>query len=71
MDTIYISITSSQSGENVAGLTDDKAYRQFLSDMKEESLMNQMERCNFIKLLRRQGCRLNRLIEITVFEPQL
>lgn len=54
---------TSQSGENVAGLTDDNAFNQFLSDMKDDSPMNMWERYHFIQILHPQGCRLNRLIE--------
>lgn len=52
-----------QSGADTAGLTDDNAYNQFLSDLKDESLMNMRERYHFIEILRPQGYRLNRLIE--------
>jgi len=70
MDTIYIPISVTQSGENVAGLSDDKAYEQFLSDLKQDSPMNQKERCHFLTLLFQQGRTLNRLIETPVLEPQ-
>lgn len=54
---------TSQSGENSAGLTDDNAFNQFLSDMKDDSPMNVRERFHLIELLRPHGRRLNRLIE--------
>lgn len=52
-----------QSGAGIAGLTAGNAYNRFLSDLKDESLMNTGERYHFVEILRPQGCRLNRLIE--------
>lgn len=71
MDTIYFPVSMLQSGENVAGLTNDKAYIQFLSDMKGESRMNPKERFHLITILRQQGRELNCLIENPLPELQL
>jgi len=68
---IYNFNTDMQSGENVAGLSDDKAYDQFLFDMKDESPMSMKERCHFVGILRQQGRKLNRLMEFPVLETQL
>ncbi|MBF0648706.1 hypothetical protein IR083_07725 [Dysgonomonas sp. GY75] len=64
--------TKMQPGENIAGLSDNKAYLQFLSDMKDESPMSKKERNHFVEILRQQGRKLNRLMEIpTLHEAQL
>lgn len=52
----------SQSGENIAGLTDDKAYRQFLADMAQETHIKPRERRGFLETLRSHGSRLNSLL---------
>lgn len=52
----------SQSGVNVAGLTDDKAYRQFLADMAQETPMKPRERRGFLETLRSHGKRFNNLL---------
>ncbi|MDR1502564.1 MAG: hypothetical protein LBT43_08925 [Prevotella sp.] len=57
-----------ESGENVAGLSDNKAYLRFLSDMKDESPMSKKERNHFVEILRQQGLKLNRLMELPVPE---
>jgi hypothetical protein len=59
-----------QSGENVAGLSDEKAYEQFLFDMKDESPMSMKEKYHFVGILRQQGQKLNRLMEFPVIETQ-
>ncbi len=52
----------SQSGENIAGLTEDKAYNQFLADMAKETPMKPCERRGFLETLRSHGSRLNSLL---------
>jgi len=57
-----------QSG--VSGLTNDKAYRQFLNDIKKESPMVPHERRGLMEVLRSQGRKLNRLMEIPMLDIQ-